>query len=345
MKTANKLIVAAIVASTTSVALAKDDFTLCYSHYTGWEPVAYAGEYGVLDRWAKKEGISIKVELVNDYIESLNLFTNGHCDAVTSTNMDALALPAAGGVDTTVVVIGDTSNGNDAIVMKNGQTVADLVGRDVHMVDLSVSLYMTARALQEHGKSLQDIKVINTSDADIPALFETEENAAVATWNPPLQSVMNSKGAVKVFDSSMIPNEILDMIIARTDGDERFNRAMAGAWYETMDVMSSRTTAGEEAIAFMAKNAGGTLAEFKAQLKTTGMYYTPEQALNVATSPNMKTTMDHIRNFSYEVGMFGPMISSADAIGIELTDGSVLGDGNNVKLRFTDKYMKQARAE
>ena len=61
MNTTKKLITAAVLSAGASLATAGDDFTLCYSHYTGWEPVAYAGEYGVLDRWAKREGINIKV--------------------------------------------------------------------------------------------------------------------------------------------------------------------------------------------------------------------------------------------------------------------------------------------
>ncbi len=37
------------------------------------------------------------------------------------TNMDALTIPAVGGVDSTVLIVGDFSNGNDGIVLKNGK--------------------------------------------------------------------------------------------------------------------------------------------------------------------------------------------------------------------------------
>jgi NitT/TauT family transport system substrate-binding protein len=32
--------------------------------------------------------------------------------------MDALSIPAGGGVDTTALIIGDFSNGNDAVILK-----------------------------------------------------------------------------------------------------------------------------------------------------------------------------------------------------------------------------------
>ena len=51
--------------------------------------------------------------------------------------MDALTIPAAGGVDTTALIIGDFSNGNDGIVLKKGKTLADIKGQKINMVELS----------------------------------------------------------------------------------------------------------------------------------------------------------------------------------------------------------------
>jgi len=55
---------------------------------------------------------------MNDYVESINQYSAGQFDGVTATNMDALSIPAAGGVDTTALIVGDYSNGNDGLVMK-----------------------------------------------------------------------------------------------------------------------------------------------------------------------------------------------------------------------------------
>jgi NitT/TauT family transport system substrate-binding protein len=170
-------------------------YQVAWSHYTGWEPWGYAENSGILKKWADKYGIDIKLTLVNDYIESINLYTTGKFDACTMTNMDALTIPAVGGIDSTAAIIGDFSNGNDGIVMKNGNSVADLKGRDISLVELSVSHYLLARALDENGMSEQDVKLINTSDADIAALFTSAENGAAVTWNPPLMQTRNVPGA------------------------------------------------------------------------------------------------------------------------------------------------------
>lgn len=321
---------------------AKDSFNVCWSHYTGWEPWGYAADKGIVKKWADKYDIEIKVDLINDYIESINLYTGGRYDGCTMTNMDALTIPAVGGVDSTALIIGDYSNGNDGIVVKGGQSVKDLKGRDVTLVELSVSHYLLARALDKHGMSERDLKVINTSDADIAALFIATPNAATVTWNPPLQQVRNAKGAKLVFDSSQIPGEILDLMVVKTDSDPRLKKALAGAWFETMKIMSSQGNDAKEAIAYMANQAGGTDAELRSQLKTTKMFYNAAEAAQIAASPEVKATMDSVRKFSFDKGLFGEGAASADFIGIQFPDGSVLGAKDKVKFRFDDSYMKMA---
>lgn len=100
---------------------------------------------------ADKYGIEIDVVQVNDYIESINQFTTGQFDATVMTNMDALTIPAASGVDSTALVVGDFSNGNDGIVLKGDKSLSDLKGQSINLVELSVSHYLMARALESVG--------------------------------------------------------------------------------------------------------------------------------------------------------------------------------------------------
>jgi NitT/TauT family transport system substrate-binding protein len=52
--------------------------------------------------------------------------------------------------------------------------------------------------------------------------------------------------------------------------------------------------------------------------------------------------MDQIRTFTFAKGLFGKGAKSKDFVGISFPDGTVLGDKNNVKLRFDATYMKMA---
>ena len=97
-----------------SDAATKKSFKVAWSIYVGWMPWDYADQSGILKKWADKYGIEIKLTQINDYVESINQYTAGGFDACVMTNMDMLTIPSAGGVDSTALIVGDFSNGNDA---------------------------------------------------------------------------------------------------------------------------------------------------------------------------------------------------------------------------------------
>ena len=324
-----------------SNCMAKKSFNIAWSHYTGWEPWEYASYSGILDKWAKKYNIEIKLSLVNDYIESINLYTAGSYDGCVMTNMDALTIPAVGGVDSTALIIGDFSKGNDGIVIKNGTTISDLRNRRVMLVELSVSHYLLTRALVMNKMTEKDLTLVNTSDADIAALFAADSNAAVVTWNPPLIQCRNVKGAKLIFDSSKIPGEIIDMMVVRTKTPDTLKKALTGAWYETISIMQEKSKKGKNAIEYMAEFAGGTVPEFKAQLKTTAMFYRASDAVNFAKGDALKKTMEYVRTFSFQHGLFGDA-ESESFVGILFPDDSVMGNKGNIKLRFDASFMQMA---
>src|SRR5919197_1834818 len=103
------------VAALPSLAPAKDRFTLAISIYAGWMPWYYAKDQGIVKKWAERYKIAIDV-VEMDYIPSVEAYVAGKVDAGVMTNMEALDMPAKSGVDTTVLIIGDYSNGNDALL-------------------------------------------------------------------------------------------------------------------------------------------------------------------------------------------------------------------------------------
>lgn len=326
-------------------AAPKKDFKVAWSIYVGWMPWGYAADHGIVKKWADKYGINIEVTQFNDYVESMNQYTAGAYDAVTLTNMDGLSIPAAGGVDTTAVIVGDFSNGNDAVILKDKASLADIKGQNVNLVEFSVSHYLLARALESIGSSERDVKVVNTSDADMVAAYQTPDVTAVVTWNPLVSTILEDKSAKAVFDSSKIPGEIMDLMVANSEvlkDNPDFGKALAGIWYDTMKVMTAESEEGKAARTAMGTASGTDLKGFEAQMAATKLFDKPADALAFTTSPNLPKTMNLVRAFLFEKGLLGSGAPSADVIGIEMPDGTVLGDKANVKFRFTGTYMDAA---
>ena len=324
----------------------KEQFDVCWTIYAGWMPWEYGATQGIVDKWAQKYGIEIKVTQLNDYVESINQYTAGQFDGCTMTNMDALTIPAAGGVDSTALIVGDFSNGNDGIVLKGEKkTLGDLKGMDVNLVELSVSHYLLARGLERAGLSEKDLKVVNTSDADLVAAFATDDVQAVATWNPLLAEIEATPGVTKVFDSSQIPGEIIDLMVVNSDtlkDNPELGKALTGAWYEIMATMSADSDAGKAAREHMAKASGTDLAGYEAQLAATKMFYSAKDAVAFVNSPKLPATMTKVAEFSFSHGLLGEGAQSAEAVGMAFAKGITTGDKDNVKLRFDPSYMQMA---
>jgi len=326
-------------------APAKTTFTIGWSIYAGWMPWPYAAQAGIVKKWADKYGLTINIVQINDYVESLNQFTAGKLDGVTVANMDALTVPAAGGKDTSAIIVGDYSNGNDGIVMKGASSLKDIKGQSVNLVELSVSHYLLARGLEKAGLKLADVKTVNTGDADIVGAFSSKDVKNVVTWNPQLSQVKKAPGAKMVFGSADIPGEILDLLVVDTAAlaaTPALGKALVGIWYETIGLMKSETPDGAAARAAMGALAGTTQEDFESQLNTTFLYYTPADALAETTSAALVETMDRVRQFSFSKGLFGPAATSVDAIGIAFPGGKTLGSKDNIKLRFDPTYIQLA---
>lgn len=339
--TSRLLLSASIALSTLSASnlvQAKEDFKVCWSIYVGWMPWEYGHQSGIVKKWADKYDINIDVVQFNDYVESMNQYTAGEFDACTMANIDALTIPAAGGVDSTALIVGDFSNGNDAVILKKGESLKDVKGQNINLVELSVSHYLLARGLESVGMSEKDVKVVNTSDADLVSAYTTKDVTAVSTWNPLVSEILNMPNSTKVFDSSHIPGEIIDTLIVNTNvlkDNPNFGKALVGAWYEIMDEMKKDKAVREH----MGKASGTDLAGFESQLDSTKMFYDPKEAVEFVKSPALKNTMQYVAEFSFNHGLLGDGAADAGFIGIE-TPAGVYGDKNNVKLRFDPSYME-----
>lgn len=341
---AGALMLAGCSASPDPQAEPRTEFNIGWSIYAGWMPWPYAQQAGIVKKWSDKYGIKINLVQVNDYVESVNQYTAGKFDGVTVTNMDALTIPAAGGKDTSAIIVGDYSNGNDGILLKGATSLAAIKGKQTYLVELSVSHYLLARGLESVGLKSTDVPTVNTSDADIVAAFGAPDVSAAVAWNPQLSVMKGQAGVTQVFSSADIPGEILDLMVVDTatlKANPNLGKALAGIWYETVALMQQQDAKGAEARAAMAKLSGATPEMFDSQLKTTFLYADPKAAVAATNAPELVTKMTLVRDFSFSKGLFKGA-ASADAVGIGFPGGKTLGDPARVTLRFDDSFMKLA---
>jgi NitT/TauT family transport system substrate-binding protein len=330
----------------TPAAAQQKEFKVAFATYIGYEPMRYMKQSGILKKWADKYGISIDVIIANDYVGGMTQFTAGEIDAYATTSLDALTMPAAGGIDTSIFLITDFSNGNDQILSKTAKTMKDLTGQTVWVMQFTISHYLLQRALSISGMPLDSITVSNLSDADQAAAYVArDEIQHIVTFKPASTPMVASvPGTTEIFNSSQTPHEIMDLLIAKTEtlkASPEFAKALTGAWYEAMEVLHDPEKS-KDMKAFMASALATDLAGLEDQFETTE-FLTPADAYKAMTEPALVESFTYIRNFAFESGLFGQSARSLDDIvGTQFADGTVLGDPNNVMLRIDPTFTKMA---
>ena len=212
----------------------------------------------------------------------------------------------------------------------------------INLVELSVSHYFLARALAP--TSAKDVKVVNTSDADIAAAFDTDDVQAVATWNPMLADIKSKPGSTEVFDSSKIPGEIMDMMVVNSEtlkDNPALGKALTGAWFEIMALMSSDSAEGRAALEHMARPPA-PISPATARSSPPPASSTPQGSPGVRHQP--ETAGDHGQGgeLLLRPRPAGRRRQDAEAVGMSFAKGVVTGDKANVKLRFDPTYVQMA---
>lgn len=328
-------------------AVERPAFRVGWSIYVGFSPYYYMLKSGILKKWANKYGIDIDLRRL-DYGASVDAFVSRNLDACAMTNMEALDMPSASGIDTTVLFPGDYSNGNDVLLARNSVAVQQLAGKKLLLVEKTVSEYLLERAiaLKGGGTPIQ-MKLINTSDSDIAGAFLADHSVeAVATWKPMVSQLLAAERLHSLFNSSQIPGEIVDLMAIRTevlnrsDGSgDKFAKALTGAWYEVMGLMAAGS---DSVLGTMAQASQDSLASFKEQLSTTRMFLSPRDALEFTLSPKFDEKMNIVRQFCYHHKLLGTGGAALDDVAIRFADGSVQGKPDRVRLKFSAAYLRLA---
>ncbi len=324
----------------------KPTFKLGWVVFTPWMPWGYAQQSGILKKWADKYNVNIELVQLNDYVESLNQYSAGGLDGVLGSIADVYSIPVANGVDTTIFPI-DISNGADAIVLKGKDKLADIKGQTVNLVEFSVSHYLLDRALETANLKPDDVKRVNTSDADFVAAYKSPDVSALVAWNPQVEQIQRIGNAHVVFDSSKLDGEIFESILLRTSKlkeNPGVAKALVGAWFETTAIINGTSPQRADVIKSLASASATDAASYEQQLKSVVIFSDAKTALAFVERPKTKDTLVRVRDFAHRYNLLGKDVKDANAIGIELPSGEIVGDSKNVLLRFDRSVLELAAA-
>ncbi len=229
------------------------------SPWPGYEPLALAAERDLFDH-----SVRIRIVRFNTPTESYRALRDGVVDVAAFTADEVFHFAEVREKPRMFLIL-DISNGADAIVARPEiQTLDDLKGKRLGVEGSALGDYLIKRTLDFSTKLRPGDLILKSVEINEQerAYLDNEIDAAV-TYEPSKSLLINA-GAHVLFDSSKLPNEIVDVLVTnehiiedRADDLEE----LARGWFKVLDYINNNY---DEAMHAMARHEATTPNEFQA---------------------------------------------------------------------------------
>ena len=299
-------------------------FSLAWSEYPSWSVFGVAHEVKLINGAEGKLG-SIEekwnVDIIlreADYDSCITMYGAGQADAACLTNMDALN-PALSR-PSTMILPTSTSAGADACIVTDTITsVKDLQGKKVFGLEKTVSEYCFVRNLEILGEKESDYQFSNMDPGAAAVAMQQKQASveAIVVWNPFVMETLNKRPDSKVlFDSTSIPNEIIDAVIVSQDslnkpGGKDFACAVIDAFYAVNQRIANEATRDDTLVALGEKFSHLDLESMKTVVKQTKFFATADEGKAILTGSELPDIMTKVSEFcvSHEIVDRSPSVA------------------------------------
>lgn len=167
----------------------------------------------------------IRLVTMHNATEIQQALRSGVLEAAALTLDETLNLLQEG-VDIRVVLVMDSSHGADVLMATPEiATLADLRGKRIGVESTAVGAVMLQGALEAGGLTPADVQVIDMGiQQHIAAYLEGRVDAVVSF--EPVRSELLKSGAKVLFDSSDIPDRVIDVLVTTGDVAKRHGDAL-----------------------------------------------------------------------------------------------------------------------
>nr|WP_037043520.1 ABC transporter substrate-binding protein [Pseudomonas sp. BAY1663] len=207
-----------------------DSLRIGTNRWLGYAPLYLADDLG----WTAPSGLRL-VEYPNT-TGVLRGFRNGLLDAAMLTLDETLALQdSAGELDLEIILVSDVSAGADVLFARAPvTTLRDLKGRRIGVENTALGAYILSRLLDQAQLHIDDLSVVSLPVHEQAAAFTANRVDAVISFASE-GPVLEAQGARRIFDSRLLPGEIVDvMVIDRRRVSAEQRRRLKALWLDAL---------------------------------------------------------------------------------------------------------------
>jgi NitT/TauT family transport system substrate-binding protein len=282
--------IAATAGSASAAKPSGPTMTIGYSAWPGWFPLAVAEQAGIF----KQAGLDVKLKYFADYTSSLDAMSAGRLDANAQTLNDTMASVAAGSKQS-IVVVGDNSAGNDAIICDQsvGNDIKDLKGKTIAAEEGVVDHFLLLQGLASVGLTQDDIDFRGAPTDAAAGAFAGGQFDCVGVFAPFTVQALQRPGSHIVFSSKDFPGTIPDHIVVQSSlvkDRPKDVQKLVDAWYKTLDYIAAHP---QESLDIMAKKAELSDSDYSDLAQGTKLF-TVEEALAAFKDGNTPASLPYM---------------------------------------------------
>lgn len=159
---------------------------------------------------------SVNLITTGSATQSIKRLKNNQADAATLT-LDEVLLARSQGLDMTIILIMDISVGADQLITREKlDSLQQLKGKKLALEQTAVGRLLLANASQQAGMTSQDFQLVHTTIDQHVEIWREGIVDAIVTYEPATTQILSQGGHI-IFDSSQVPETIVDVLAVRTD--------------------------------------------------------------------------------------------------------------------------------
>ncbi len=265
--------------------------------WPGYEPLFLARHDGSLGE------TDFRLVEFSDASEVGRALRNGTLEAACLT-LDEVFYAVQDGMDPVILLAMDESLGADVVLARPEiKSLAELRGKRVAVEVGALGAYMLTRSLQQAGLTTKDVTPVYLPIEKHFSAYQNGLADAVVTFEP-VRTRLLKAGAVNLFNSSMIPGEVVDVLVVRRDYLKKNpERAIAlrQAWFAALAQIRQSP---HDTAKFMAVRELATAEEFEASLR--GLHLPDEAESRVllgGDTPKLLASAERLKTVMREAGL------------------------------------------
>lgn len=224
------------------------------SPWIGYSYFSVANERGYT---ADSDALNLQIVEVASQRDAVRAFERGQVDLIGATLAELADINAGGRRPARAVLALDRSVGGDVIIArKDIETLGALEGQRVGLEPGTVNILVLAAAARQGGFGFDDVTMVSLPQGEMAAALEAGRIDAAITYPPVTSGVLEQPGTHVVFDTSMAPNAVVDVLVAAESVIENQPRALETLIEDHDRALRWSQASPEPARAIIAKQTG-----------------------------------------------------------------------------------------